>query len=82
MDLKNHKDPWDQWPLFMICMLMFYLFSAKDDEDAEIPLLHSKDWMNSQGIAENAKCGRFCKCKFLILFYRIKKLNISKEATP
>ena len=35
-------------------------YSAKDDEDAESLLLHSYDWMNSQGIAEDTKCGRFC----------------------
>ena len=36
------------------------IFSARDDEDPETHLLCSNDWMNSQGIAENAKCGRYC----------------------
>ena len=36
------------------------IFSAKYDEDAERQLLCSNDRMNSQGIAEEAKCSRFC----------------------
>ena len=34
--------------------------SAKDDEDVENHIFSSYDWMNSQGIAEHAKYGRFC----------------------
>ena len=37
----------------------FLILSAKDDEDAKRHLLHSNDWMTSQGVAEEAKCGRF-----------------------
>ena len=33
--------------------------SAKDDKDSESDILHSNDWMNSKGIAEDVKCGRF-----------------------
>ena len=36
------------------------IFSAKNDEDAESHLLHSNEWMNSQGMAEDVKCGKFC----------------------
>ena len=35
------------------------IFSATDCEDIESHILHSNDWMNSQGIAEDTKCGRF-----------------------
>ena len=36
------------------------IFSGKDDEDAENHLLCSNDWKNSQGIAQDEKCGRLC----------------------
>ena len=36
------------------------ILSAKNDEAANSQLLHSIDWMSSQGIADNAKCGMFC----------------------
>ena len=35
------------------------VFSAKDGEFAESYFLCSNDWMHSQDIAEDAKCGRF-----------------------
>ena len=34
--------------------------SAKNDKDMERHILNSNDWRNSQGIAEDAKCCRFC----------------------
>ena len=33
---------------------------TREDEDAENHLLHNNDWMSSQDIVEDAKCGRFC----------------------
>ena len=35
------------------------IFSAKNDEDAKNLLLCSDVWINSQGIVDEAKCGRF-----------------------
>ena len=37
-------------PVFMNLYVKWPIFSAKNDEDAESHLLHSNDWMNSQGI--------------------------------
>ena len=47
---------------------------AKDDEDAESHFLHRSDRMNSQGIAEDAKCARFC---LLLVVIPISSMNQS-----
>ena len=47
-------------PVFMNLQVKCPPFSTNNDEDMESHLLSSNDWMNSQGIAEDAKCGRFC----------------------
>ena len=46
-------------PIFMNLLVKCPIFSAKGDEDAGSHLLHSNDWMSSQGIAEEIKCDRF-----------------------
>ena len=46
-------------PVFRNFHVRCPIFSAKDDEDAECHLLCANNWMNSQGIAEDAKCGGF-----------------------
>ena len=46
--------------VFMNLHVKCLIISAKDDKDAESHLLHRNDLMNSQDIAEDAKCGRFC----------------------
>ena len=35
-------------------------FSGKPDEDAEVHLLHSNDWMNSHNFINGIKVQRFC----------------------
>ena len=45
-------------PVFMTLHVKGPIFSAKDGEDTESYLLHSNDYMNSQGMAEDTKCGR------------------------
>ena len=35
-------------------------FSGKPDEDAEVHLLHSDDWMNAHHFVDGAKGQRFC----------------------
>ena len=47
-------------PVFMNLLVKCLIFSTKNDEDAESHLLHSNDWMNSQGNAEETKCHKFC----------------------
>ena len=47
-------------PVFIKLHVKCLIFSAKDRENAEGHLLCSNDWLNSQGIAKVAKCGRFC----------------------
>ena len=47
-------------PVYMKLHVKYPILSEKDDEDAESHLLCRNDWMNSQGIAEEAKCGRPC----------------------
>ena len=37
------------------------IFSAKDNEDTESHLLCCNDWMNSQGIVQDTKCGSIIK---------------------
>ena len=43
-------------PVFM----NLHILSVINDEDAESHLVHSNDWINSQGIEEGTKCGRSC----------------------
>ena len=35
-------------------------FSGKPDEDAEVHLLHSNDWMNAHHFVDGVKVQRFC----------------------
>ena len=37
-------------PVFMNLHIKCPIFSTKDEEDSESHLLHSNDWMNSQGL--------------------------------
>ena len=46
-------------PLFQNLHVKCPIISAKYNDDAESYLLCSSDWMNSPGIAEDAKCGSF-----------------------
>ena len=46
-------------PVFMNLHAKCSIFSAKDYEDAESHILYRNDWKNLQGLAEDAKCGRF-----------------------
>ena len=46
--------------VFMNLIVKCSIFSIKDDEDTESHPLHTNDWMNSQGTAEDTKCGRNC----------------------
>ena len=47
-------------PVFMNLHVKCSIFPAKDGKDTESSLLHNNEWMNSQGIAEEAKCARLC----------------------
>ena len=47
-------------PVIINWHVKYPIFSAKEDEDAESHLLNSSDWINSQGIADDAKCGGVC----------------------
>ena len=58
MDLKDPKDPRDQWLLNLNVKCL--ILSAKDDEVVESHLLCSNDWMKSHGIKNDAKCSRIC----------------------
>ena len=60
VDLKGLRIYETMDPVFINLHVKYPVFSAKDDEDAEKNLLQSNAWINSQGIAEDAKCGRFC----------------------
>ena len=71
-DLEGVMDPWDS--CIRLHELTIPIFSAKDYEDAESHLLYSNDWVNTQGIAEESKCGRLC-----LTIYRDSSLNLAKH---
>ena len=47
-------------PVFINLHVKCPIFIAKGNLDIESHLLHNNDWINSQSIAEDAKCDRFC----------------------
>ena len=47
-------------PVFMTLYIKHQFILVMDDEDVDGHLLSSNDWLNSLGIAEHAKLGRFC----------------------
>ena len=54
-------------------------FSGKPDEDAEVHLLHSNDWMNAHHFVDGMKVLRFCLTllgEARLWYYSLEPINI------